>query len=76
MEDDEPMSEEDTFADENAFEVYLAEAGYAPDDEVEEQDAVDILLTWKQTRQESIKPSWRVLGASQNSTGKDFKKLL
>lgn len=50
VEDGEPVSEQDIPSDENAFEVYLAEAGYAPEDEVEEQDAVDILLTWKQTR--------------------------
>lgn len=40
VEDAEPVSEEDLPSDENAFEVYLAEAGYALEDEVEEQDAV------------------------------------
>ena len=28
VEDEEPISEEDTLTDENAFEVYLAQAGY------------------------------------------------
>eukprot|EP00913_Durusdinium_trenchii_P030301 g28385.t1 len=42
VEDAEPVSEEDLPSDENAFEVYLAEAGYALEDEVEEQDAEEV----------------------------------
>ena len=32
------------------FDVYLTDAGYQPEEEIEEQDAIDALLTWKQTR--------------------------
>ena len=54
----------------------LGMTGYAPDDEMEEQDRVDILLTWKQTRAGINQTKLaRGFGASRNTTGKDFKKL-
>ena len=43
VDDDEETMEEE-------FDVYLTDAGYQPEEEIEEQDAIDALLTWKQTR--------------------------
>eukprot|EP00913_Durusdinium_trenchii_P028931 g27126.t1 len=43
VDDDEETMEEE-------FDVYLTDAGYQPEEEIEERDAIDALLTWKQTR--------------------------
>ena len=69
MEEHEPQSEEDT------FEAYLADAGYATEDEVEEQDAVDALLTWKQTRAGINQTKMSRGFGNGGAPGRDFKKL-
>ena len=73
---EEPMEEIENPSEEDAFDTFLAEAGYATDDEVEEQDAVDALLTWKQTRAgiNQTKMS-RGFGNAGQAPGRDFKKL-
>ena len=77
VEDEGYINDEESQADENAFEVFAPEAGYGPDDEFEEQDAVDALLTWKQTRAgvAQTKLARGFGGRSGSGSGRDFKKL-
>ncbi|CAK9010135.1 unnamed protein product, partial [Durusdinium trenchii] len=50
VEYDQGQADDDEETMEAEFDVYLTDAGYQPEEEIEEQDAIDALLTWKQTR--------------------------
>ena len=50
VEYDQGQADDDEETMEEEFDVYLTDAGYQPEEEIEEQDAIDALLTWKQTR--------------------------